>query len=102
MLLRIVFSLWYPRMDHFIHLLEFRIIICKKCKYAVLPSYIDAHFATKLHKLCLKEQQSIAVKVVEIDGLISNKDTLKTCEFTFPLATSTPILGLAILKANGF
>lgn len=34
-------------MDEFIHLPEFRviiIIICKKCKYAVLPSQINAHF----------------------------------------------------------
>jgi hypothetical protein len=34
-------------MDRFIHLPEFRVIICKECKYAVLLSHINAHFAGK-------------------------------------------------------
>ncbi|KFY68109.1 hypothetical protein V496_01286 [Pseudogymnoascus sp. VKM F-4515 (FW-2607)] len=63
-------------MEHFIHLLEFQVIICKKCKYCVLPSHIDTHFASKAHKLERNERRRIADEVAEINGLIGNEETL--------------------------
>ena len=87
-------------MDQLIHLLEYRIIVCKRCKYAVLPSQIDAHFASKPHKADKKERQRIAEAVAEINGLIENEEALKS-EFVFPVATSTPIAALAQPKKNG-
>jgi hypothetical protein len=72
-------------------LLEFHIVVCRECKYAVLLSYIDVHFATKLYKLDKKKQQRIAEEVAEINRLIGNKETLRRSEFLFLLATSLPI-----------
>jgi hypothetical protein len=88
-------------MEHFIHLPEFRVIICKKCQYAVLPSHIDTHFAAKPHKLDKKERQRVAEEVLEINGLIGNEETLRRSEFEFPLATSTPITALGKLEEKG-
>jgi hypothetical protein len=82
-------------------LLEFCIVVCRECKYAVLPSQIDIHFATKLYKLDKKERQRIAEQVSEINGLIGNEETLRRSEFLFPLATSAPIAALAKLEENG-
>jgi hypothetical protein len=79
---------------------EFRIVVYRECKYAVLPSYINVHFATKPHKLDKKEQQRIAEEVAEINGLIGNKETLRRSEFLLLLATSLPIVALAKLEEN--
>jgi len=88
-------------MDHFIHLPEFNIIICQKCKYAVLPSHIDTHFATKPHKLDKKERQRIIEEVAEINELIENEETLRRREFEFPAAASAPIAALGRPEENG-
>ena len=87
-------------MDQFIHLPEFRIIVCKKCQYAVLPSHIDAHFAAKPHKLDKDERQRIIEEVAEINELIGNEETLRS-EFVFPPPTSTPVAVLVKPKKNG-
>ncbi|KAH8749813.1 hypothetical protein BGZ57DRAFT_1010455 [Hyaloscypha finlandica] len=57
-------------MDQFIHLPEFRVIICKKCKYAVLPSQIDSHFTPQRPHGFVKE-------VAKVDGLILTEEALK-------------------------
>ena len=90
-------------MDYFIHLPEFHVVICKKCKYAVLPSHIDTHFTPERpHGFTKQERQRIADAIAEIDGLIGNEETLKRCEFQFPLDTSEPIGALATPRTNGF
>ena len=74
-------------MEYFTHLPDFQVIICKECQHAVLPSHIDAHFAAKpQHGLGKKERQRIANEIAEIDGLIGNEETLRRCEFPFPLS----------------
>jgi hypothetical protein len=88
-------------MDQFIYLLEFCIIVYKECKYAVLLSHIDAYFATKLHKLGLKERQRIAKEVAEVNGLTRNEETLRRSEFIFPSAASQPIAALGKPEENG-
>ena len=87
-------------MDHFNHLLEFRIVVCKKCKYRVLPSHIDSHFVAKPYKLSKKEQQKIEEEVLEIDRLIGNKETLCRSDFAFLLPMSMPITTLDKLEEN--
>ena len=37
--------------NRFIYLPEFRVVICKECKYVMLPNYIDAHFISEFYKL---------------------------------------------------
>jgi hypothetical protein len=89
-------------MEYFTHLPEFRVIICKECHYAVLPSHIDAHFTAKpQHGLGRKERQRIADETAEIAGLIGNEETLRRCEFQFPPPTSNPIAALAEPNKNG-
>jgi hypothetical protein len=88
-------------MDRFIYLPEYRVIICKECKYAVLPSHIDAHFTQEDHKLEKDERRRIAEEVASVDGLISNEEVLRRGEFPFPPATSRPIKELAAPKKDG-
>jgi Orsellinic acid/F9775 biosynthesis cluster protein D len=72
------------------------VIICKECQHAVLPDYIDAHFAAKpQHGLEKDERRRIAEEVVQINGLIGNEETLRQCEFPFPPPTSKLITALA-------
>ena len=85
-------------MEYFTHLPDFQVIICKECQHAVLPSYIDAHFVAKpQHGLEKDERWRIAEEIVEVDGLIGNKETLRRCEFPFPPPTSKLITVLAEL-----
>jgi hypothetical protein len=65
-----------------------------------LLSHINTHFAAKLHKLRKKEQQRVAEEVKTINELISNKETLRRSEFTFPLPTAKPIATLGRLEEN--
>jgi hypothetical protein len=81
-------------MDHLIHLPAFLIVVCREFQYAVLPSHIDTHFATQLHKLSQKERQKVEDEVSQINGLIGNEETLRRSDFTFPPPTSTPIAAL--------
>jgi hypothetical protein len=85
-------------MDRFIHLPEFRVIICKECKYVVLPSHINTHFAGKPYNLDVSERRRIADEVAEVNRLITNEEVLRRSEFPFPAATSKPIEGLATPK----
>ena len=98
---RAIYYIDFPTMDHLIHLPEFQLIVCKKCQYAVLPSHIDTHFATKPHKLGSKERQRIARAVAEINRLIENEEALQQSEFTFPPTTSPPIAALGKPEENG-
>jgi hypothetical protein len=66
----------------------------------MLPSYINIHFGTKLHKLSKKEQQEISEKVRNINGLISNKETLRRSKFTFLLVTLWLIAALGKPEKN--
>ena len=87
-------------MEHLIYLLAFRIVVCRECRYAVLPSHIDSHFATKPYKLSKKERQKIEEEVSEIDGLIGNEETLRRSNFTFPPPMSMPITALGKPEEN--
>lgn len=85
-------------MDRFIHLPEFRVIICKEFKYAVLPSHITTHFAGKPHNLEVDERHKVADEVAEVNGLITNEEFLRRGEFPSPAASGESIEGLAAPK----
>ena len=74
-------------MDQFIYLPEFRVIICKKCKYAVLPSQIDAYFTpARPYGLVKQERERIAKEVVaKVPGLIWDTKALEKFELLFPI-----------------
>ena len=90
-------------MDQFIHLPEFRVIICKKCKYAILPSQINAHFTPQCpHGFVKQEWERIMREVAKVDGLIRDTEALKQCDFPFPIDTAEPIPALQAPQTNGF
>ncbi|KFZ23510.1 hypothetical protein V502_02011 [Pseudogymnoascus sp. VKM F-4520 (FW-2644)] len=90
-------------MEQLSHLPEFQVVICKKCKYAVLPSFIDSHFALERpHGFMQEARQQITDGLGRIGGLIKNEEILKRCKFPFPADTSSPIAALAAPQSNGF
>jgi hypothetical protein len=88
-------------MEYFTHLPNFQVIVCKQCQYAVLPSFIHAHFRAKQHRLEKDERQRIVNAVAKVDGLIGDNEALRQCEFPFPPITSKPIAALDEPKKNG-
>lgn len=89
-------------MDQFIHLPEFRVIICKKCQFAVLPSEIDAHFTREpVHGLNKESRRFIKERVLRIDGLIQNKQTLSQVRFKYPPPNTMAIPGLEKPRTDG-
>jgi hypothetical protein len=89
-------------MDQFIHLPEFQVIICKKCKYAVLPSQIDSHFTPQRpHGFTKQERGRIVKEVAKVNRLILNEEALKQCEFPFPVDTTEPMVALQAPQTNG-
>jgi len=89
-------------MEQFIHLPEFRFIVCSKCQYAVLPDEIDSHFKkTPVHGLNAASRRRIQERVARIDGLIRNKAELTRVGFTYPSSTSPPIRELGEAKVDG-
>src|SRR6267154_3106028 len=88
-------------MGQFIHSREWRVIICKKCQYAVLPSEIDTHFQkSPIHALSKRDRVYIGNQVAKINGLIRNEEQLKS-EFVFPPSTILPIAALKEPKPDG-
>ena len=85
-------------MDRFIHLPEFRVIICKECEYVVLPSHINTYFVGEPYKLEVSERRKITEEVAEVNRLITNEEVLRQTDFPFPVPTSKPIEGLAAPK----
>jgi superfamily II DNA helicase RecQ len=89
-------------MDQFTHLPEYRVIICKKCQYAVLPSEIDAHFQKMpTHGLSKKSRRRIQEQVAKIHGLIQSQHELQRDGFTFPPPRSPAMPELGMPKTDG-
>lgn len=89
-------------MDQFIHLPEWRIMICKKCQYAVLPSEINTHFQkTPVHSLDHPSRMRISQAVALVQGLIQNETQLEHEGFQFPSPESPAISELAEPKRDG-
>ena len=86
-------------MEPFIHLPQYRVIVCRQCKYAVLPSQIDAHLSSKKHGLGKDQRQRIVREVGKVLGLIWNERQLET--FQFPPATAIAIPELRAARRDG-
>ena len=57
-------------------------IICKKYKYTILLSEIDAYFtAKKVHSFGKKTKDKIIQEVTKVSRLIQNKEELGKCKF---------------------
>jgi hypothetical protein len=79
---------------------EFCVIVCKRYKYAILPSKINTHFAGKLHQLDVAEQRRIVDEVSKVPDLITSEEGLQG-EFLFPAPSRRPVKGLAAPKRDG-
>ena len=55
--------------QHFEHLAEYSIAICKECRHGVLPSHIKSHLQ-HAHKVKQKQAEDIAERVRSWPGLI--------------------------------
>ena len=87
-------------MDRFIYLPEFRVVVCKRCRYAILPSKINTHFAGKPHQLDVAERRRIVDEVSKVPDLITSEEDLQG-EFPFPAPSQRPVEGLAMPKRDG-
>jgi uncharacterized protein (DUF2225 family) len=64
-------------MEHIIHVLEYRVVVCKKCQYAVLPSELESHFQPREpHGLTKEAREAVAERVGQIEGLIQDRKAL--------------------------
>lgn len=89
-------------MEYLHHLPEFSVVTCKTCKYAVLPSEIDAHFGAKGgHKFNKRTRDRIDQEVAKITGLIQDEESLRQCSFPFPLPTAEPVAALGPPETDG-
>jgi Orsellinic acid/F9775 biosynthesis cluster protein D len=90
-------------MEHIIHLPEYHVVVCKKCKYAILPTEISSHFTpTRPHGFPKEARQEIINRVAQIPGLIKDEEELEHRRFPFPIDTSKPVVGLDAPKIDGF
>jgi hypothetical protein len=55
--------------QHFKHLAEYCIAVCKECRHGVLPSHIKSHLQ-RAHKVKQKQAEDIAERVRSWPGLI--------------------------------
>ena len=64
-------------MEPFIHLLEYRVVVCTQCQYAVLPTQVSRHIKDSLkHSLSERQCQLIVQAIQETPSLICSKEEL--------------------------
>ena len=86
-------------MNPFIHLPQYSVIVCRKCKYAILPSQINTHLSNKKHGYSKEERQAIIQEVAKLPGLIQSEAQLEAFQFPPSIAKAIPELKAA--KPNG-
>src|SRR6186713_1535079 len=63
-------------MDRFDCIQRHRIIVCKSCKFAVLPSHLNAHLASAKHRFSKAERVKIQQQIAAWPGLLQNEADL--------------------------
>jgi len=64
-------------MEYFIHLRDYNVIVCRKCRYAVLPSRLDTHLASPKHRVEARRRAEIGQEVGTWTGLLRNEADLE-------------------------
>ena len=84
-------------MNPFIHLPNFRIIVCtgQKCKYAVLPIHVDSHLSGPHHNYNKEQREQVIQEISQIRGLIQDSRGLESFEFPKPSSLAIAELKLA-------
>src|SRR5436305_15197076 len=75
-------------MDHFDKLEQYRIIVCKTCKYAVLPSQLSTHLASAKHRVPSTQRSEIEREVAAWPGLLQSEADLN--QLHVPINTPSP------------
>jgi len=57
-------------MEYFHHLVEYQLVVCKECGYAVWPDQIEGHLTGKHHKMQRKNARSVAEEVRSWGSLV--------------------------------
>lgn len=86
-------------MELFVHLPDYRIIICIECKIACVASQATAHLYKYHESISSKTKRDIIAKVAQIPDLIQDQRGL--CDFPFPTASVAPIPVLQEAKTDG-
>ena len=63
--------------DVFEHLRSYRIVVCKKCKYAVMPGHVEVHLAGSNHRMPTAMRKKIQQEIAELPGLIRSDTELE-------------------------
>ena len=58
------------------HLRRYRIAVCKKCKYAVLPKQLDSHLAGSHHRMSIEQRRTVRQEISIWPQLIQNEAEL--------------------------
>ena len=87
-------------MEPFVLCPPYRVIICRICRYAVLPDQIHPHLASTKHRISMSKRQMIAAHVMETPNLIQNREQLQR-EFQIPQPGQAPVSELPVYR-DGF
>ncbi|KUJ10583.1 uncharacterized protein LY89DRAFT_596389, partial [Mollisia scopiformis] len=84
----------------FVYLLEHKVVVCIKCKHAMLPSNVDTHLRDENTHNMPKESRGLVVQEIQkIQGLITSKADLN--RLVFPPVGNPPIPVLQEPRTNG-
>ena len=65
-------------MDYVIVHQETGLLICKECKFALIPSRINSHFSGLPHRLKPHIRNQIEIDISHIDGLVNSHQEIKS------------------------
>jgi hypothetical protein len=77
-------------LQHFQHLAEYSIAICKDCRHGVLPSHIKSHLQ-RAHKVKDKQAENIAERVRSWAGLIEYASEIQVPSQVIPPISQLPV-----------
>jgi hypothetical protein len=80
--------------DHFEHLIDFQVIVCKQCKYAVLLNRLDTHLGSSKHRIGPIQRRQIQQEIATWPGLLQDEADL--VRLPVPVGTPPPFAALEI------
>jgi Orsellinic acid/F9775 biosynthesis cluster protein D len=98
----IIIRIIIPIMNPFIHLPDYRVIVCAgpECKYAILPIHVDRHLSSSRHNYSKEQREQVIEEISQIQGLIQDTKGLELFEFPKPASPAIPELKAA--NPHGF
>jgi hypothetical protein len=87
-------------MDPFIHFPAQGLLVCSKCKHAVLPGHVDVHLKdSTTHKMPKSKRQTITREIQQLPGLILDRQGLN--QLVIPPAGHPAIPVLQPARSDG-